>query len=319
MRCNHCSLLLMAVCLLLSSGDQGASAAEGDASFRFVEKADDGTLTIYEADRPVLVYNFTDRLKPGLAADRKRSCYIHPIYGLDGETLTEDFPPEGHFHHRGLCWAWAEVKVDGRVTDPWDLRGILARFRKWNERSADDQGATLAAEDDWVLDEQKVIATEVLRLRVHKATDVGRAIDVEWRIEGKVTPLEIAGRKKAGYGGLMLRFPALKHTAIATDQGPQPTNANLKPCVWADLSSRFGKDDKVSGAAIFLHPSHPGMPVGWTLRYYGLLNPAWPGTTPVAIDPQQPVVLRYRLWIHRGDAAAGGVGQAYEAYRKQAN
>jgi hypothetical protein len=286
-------------------------------AFRFVEKPEDGTLTLFEVDRPVLVYNFTDRLKPGLPADRKRSCYIHPIYGLNGETLTEDFPPKGHFHHRGLCWAWADVKVDGRLTDPWDLRGIHARFHRWTERQADAQCAILAAEDDWILDGQKTVATEVVRLRVHKATDVGRAIDICWRIEHKSGSIEIAGRKKAGYGGLMLRFPQLKQTVLVTDQGPQTTDANLKPCVWADLSSQFGKDDKFSGAALFLHPGHPGMPVGWTLRYYGFLNPAWPALKPVTLEAGKPIVLQYRLWVHRGDAVAGAVHQEYEKYRTE--
>ena len=308
---------VMAAVLAVATAASAADAAPGGSPFRFVEQPKDGTLTLYEADRPVLVYNFTDRLKPGLPADRKRACYLHPIYGLDGETLTQDFPPEGHFHHRGLCWAWAEVRVQGQLSDPWDLRHIRARFSKWTERRADPDTATLAAEDDWVLDGTQVVATEVVCLRVHKATDVGRAIDFQWRIEPKVAPLEIGGRKKAGYGGLLFRFPSLKQTVITTDQGPQPKDANLKPCVWADLSSQFGEDDKRSGAAIFLHPQHPGMSVGWTLRNYGLLNPAFPGTASIALTPGKPLVLQYRLWLHRADAVAGGVRQAYEAYRKE--
>jgi AcrR family transcriptional regulator len=35
----------------------------------------------------------------------RRSCYIHPLYGLDGEVMTEDFPVD-HRHHRGVFWAW---------------------------------------------------------------------------------------------------------------------------------------------------------------------------------------------------------------------
>jgi hypothetical protein len=311
-------VISLSVLLFAALGpDAGEAAAPSSgAGFRFVERADEGTLTLYEGDRAVLVYNFTDRLKPGLAADRRRACYIHPIFGLDGETLTEDFPPEGHFHHRGLCWTWAEVKVGDRLTDPWDLRGIRARFRRWSERQAGPETAVLAAEDDWVLDEKQVVATEEIRLRVAKASDVGQAIDLDWRLEAKVGALQIAGRKKAGYGGLMLRFPALPETVLTTDAGPQPTDANLKAAAWADLSSKFGGKSDRSGAAIFVHPQHPNTPVGWTLRKYGFLNPAWPGTNPVTLEPGKPLVLRYRLWIHRGDAMAGAIRQAYEAYRQ---
>lgn len=297
---------------------RAADAASRPSDFRFEERADEGTLTLLEKERPVFVYNFTDRLKPGLAEDRRRSCYLHPIYGLDGEILTEDFPPEGHFHHRGLCWAWAVVNVGDQVTDPWDLRRIRARFGRWAERRTDPEGATLAAEDDWVFDGEKVVATETVRWRVLPATQAGRAIDIDWTISAKAHDLSVAGRPKAGYGGLMLRFPHLPQTALTTSAGPQSADANLKPCVWADLTSCFGKDERRSGAAIFLHPSHPGMPVGWTLRHYGFLNPAWPGVQAVALDPQQPITLRYRLWIHRGDAAAGEVAQEYEVYRAAA-
>lgn len=309
------SLVLLVLTTIAAAADAAKNETKSPSPFRFIEDPEQGTLTLFEAKRPVLVYNFRDRLKPGVPADRKRSCYVHPIYGLDGEVLTEDFSEHGHLHHRGLCWAWAEVKVDGQLTDPWDLRRILARFRRWTEQSTGPERAVLGAEDDWVLDGAKTVATEVVRLEVHKATDVGRAIDVKWRLEVKGGPIEAAGRKAVGYGGLLLRFPTLKSTALTTDQGPQPADANLKPCVWADLSARFAQDEKVSGAAIFLHPKHPGMPVGWTLRYYGLLNPAYPGTTPITLEPNKPLVLQYRLWIHRGDAQSGGVAKAYADYR----
>ena len=198
---SQLSTLTLVAWLVQAALAAAADSADRPSPFRFVENAAQGTLTLFEAERPVFVYNFADRLKPGLAEDRKRSCYLHPIYGLDGETLTEDFPPAGHFHHRGLCWAWAEVKVGQRLTDPWDLRGIRARFSRWIERRADPDTATLVAEDDWVLDGEQVVATEVLRWRVYPATDVGRAIDVDWTIAAKDNSLTVAGRQKAGYGG----------------------------------------------------------------------------------------------------------------------
>jgi sugar/nucleoside kinase (ribokinase family) len=33
-------------------------------------------------------------LPEGVPEDRRRSCYIHPIYGLDGQVLTDDFPKD---------------------------------------------------------------------------------------------------------------------------------------------------------------------------------------------------------------------------------
>ena len=306
---------VLVVCSLALSMVLVASA--GEAAFRFVEDAAKGTLTVLEGERPVMAYVFGDQLKEGLNPNRKRSSYVHPIYGLDGEVLTLDFPVGGHFHHRGLCWAWAQVKVGDTMTDPWDLRHILTKFRRWSERRCDADGATLTVDNAWVFDGTRTVATEAIRFRVHKATDVGRAIDVIWRIEAK-EPLALAGRPKKGYGGLMLRFPQLKGTVLTIADGTHPANGTLKASAWADLSSLFGGRTEMSGIAIFPHPGHPGLPVGWTLRTYGFLNPAWPGPTPVTLEPGKPLTLQYRLWVHRGDAAAGAVAQAYTDYLAKA-
>ena len=48
-----------------------------------------------------------------------RSNYFHPLYDLDGTVLTEDFPKD-HIHHRGIFWAWHQVRINGKtVQDQW--------------------------------------------------------------------------------------------------------------------------------------------------------------------------------------------------------
>jgi hypothetical protein len=52
----------------------------------------------------------------------ERCNYIHPLWGLDGNVLTEDFPAD-HFHHRGVFWAWHQIWIDGRrIGDGWEIR-----------------------------------------------------------------------------------------------------------------------------------------------------------------------------------------------------
>src|SRR5262245_20596935 len=58
------------------------------APFRFTNITDK-SVALFESDRPVLVYNHgVIQPPPGVPADRARSSYIHPLYGLDGEVLT---------------------------------------------------------------------------------------------------------------------------------------------------------------------------------------------------------------------------------------
>ena len=71
----------------------------------------------HEADTKVLFYQAERKALPdGQAA---RSNYFHPLYDLDGNVLTEDFPKD-HIHHRGIFWAWHQVRINGKtVQDQW--------------------------------------------------------------------------------------------------------------------------------------------------------------------------------------------------------
>ena len=102
-------------------------------SFHFTNVTDKSR-ALFEGDRPVFVYNHgVIAPPPGVPADRARSSYIHPLYGLDGEMLTDDFPKD-HYHHRGLFWAWPRVRSASTMTaslmlDSTFLRGTEASVR----------------------------------------------------------------------------------------------------------------------------------------------------------------------------------------------
>lgn len=83
---------------------------------------------------------------------------------------------------------------------------------------------------------------------------------------------------------------------------------------WADLTLRLAGRSAPSGAAIFVHPSHPDYPPQWLLRHYGVLCLGWTGVTPVELPAGQPVRLRYRVWIHRGAASGEEIAKAYQEY-----
>ena len=57
---------------------------------------------------------------------RARSDYIHPLFGLEGETLTKDWSTD-HPHHRGIYWAWPEVDWRGQRGDLHALQHVFAR------------------------------------------------------------------------------------------------------------------------------------------------------------------------------------------------
>ncbi|MFQ5503702.1 MAG: DUF6807 family protein [Planctomycetota bacterium] len=304
----------LALSLLLAGSGLGCAVGEsGAAEFRFVEDEAGGRLHLHEGELPLFSYNFGDQLAAGFPADRTRSCYLHPIHGLDGEILTADFQKD-HSHHRGLSLMWPRMKVGARKLELWHIRGIRTRFGEWLERRAARDRATLRIRNHWVLDDGTKVATETARFVVHRERDSGRAIDVEFRLEAHDEAIQLQGQVGKGYGGLNLRLAPGESTVLTTDQGRQPADSDRQRFLWADLSDRFGGGSRMSGAALFVHPSHPDAPVGWTLRHYGDLNAAWPGLQPFTLRPGEPLVLAYRVWLHRGDAS--GVAEAYRRYRE---
>ena len=88
------------------------------------------SIQLFEAGKPVYVYNYGMTLKPGMAEDRRRACYLHPVWTPDGTVVTDDFPID-HPHHRGIYWAWPHVKIGSEDLDLWGIRGIHQKFVRW--------------------------------------------------------------------------------------------------------------------------------------------------------------------------------------------
>lgn len=170
--------------------------------FRFSSLNDD-SLLLWEGAERVLVYNHGMRLPEGVPADRRRSSYVHPVYGLDGEVLTDDFPKD-HYHHRGLFWAWPHVRTEGQHYDLWMISGVEQRFGRWLVRDESAAAATLAVENGWYVGDRQVMR-ERIWLRVYPAGAESRCIDVDCYWIPVDEAVELAGAAGKSYGGLTLR------------------------------------------------------------------------------------------------------------------
>jgi hypothetical protein len=278
----------------------------------FVEDKENGTLTVRDGQLDVLTYRFGDQLKEGVDPKQTRSCYIHPLFSLEGKALTADFPQD-HLHHHGVSWTWPIVKTRGQDTQTWHPANLRQYFVRWLKRNANDNLATLSVENTWKRDGQEVVAREIVTLHIHPVVEDGRAIDVEIKIEAIGGPLVLQGTpdQNKGYGGFSLRgAPTFTGAAMTTDQGSLEKDSTNVPFRWADISTRE------FGVAIFVSPDHIGFPTTWLIRnsYAGFINASWPGLKPAIIKPKEMVTLQYRLYIHRGDATSGHVLRAYERY-----
>lgn len=284
--------------------------AADPSAFRFAD-VDANSLGLWEGDKPVLVYRHGVIGREGVPPDRSRSTYIHPLYGLDGEVLTDDFPKD-HYHHRGLFWAWPHVGVGGQEADLWTLEGIEQRFVRWLTRETRTE-AVLGIENGWYVGTNKVMQERVW-ITVRPASASLRILDLEftWQPVGK--PITLAGAEGKSYGGLTLRFAPRTDTVITTPLGNDTNDLYMTRLAWADLSARFAGRPEPSGAAIFVAPNHPSYPPMWLTRHYGVLCLGWPGVDRETFPADKAIRCGYRVLVHRGGMSQAALARTYAAY-----
>ena len=202
--------LLAAVLVACAVGLLPAESPESNLRF---ERRAEGYLAL-DAGRPVLFYQLEPKSLNGRS---KRANYIHPLYGLDGEILTEDFPAD-HIHHRGVFWAWHQVLIKGRkMGDSWLAQDFLARVVDAQPVSAGGGAAALQVRAEWVsraltdaAGNEQPFLDEVTTVRVHPVEPDLRKIDFEIRLTPRVDDLSLGGSEDdKGYGGFQsaLGFP----------------------------------------------------------------------------------------------------------------
>lgn len=270
-----------------------------------------GQIEITDDGKPVLRYNYKT-VEPGAVLEkvspanriyaRARSDYIHPLYGLHGEVLTRDWPVD-HPHHRGIYWAWPEVDFGKERGDLHALQRVFARPTGKIALQSGPVFAQIQAENQWLWDAREPIVRERVLIRAYRATPQGRVVDLALQFIALKDGVTIARRGLQHYGGLNVRLqtPEAQAISVFTD----PSNA-VPRRAWSDLSGRFPGSAAASGLTVLQHAQNPCYPGDW-VQYPELswCQPTFPASEQrFALRRGQPLLLRYRLWIHPGSTPA---------------
>lgn len=261
---------------------------------------------------PVIVEMFEKSRKPPLYY--ARGDYIHPVYGPDGEQITDDYSTN-HPHHRGICWAWPVVRWNDDVRDIWAVRvlpdqsgGVWARPVSMDRVEAGPVLAVIEAVNVWKWGDRDAIVREEVTIRAFRQENRGRFLDVEVQLTALAENVSIGGRPKATYGGFNLRtFPEFEERNI--DMHIEPPTAQPRQA-WFHLTGRFPGGKGLAGLALLEHvtnPDYPSFPKPQTTDHvpgqyprWRSVQPAWPGDREVALERNKPLLLKHRIWIHRG-------------------
>ena len=126
--------------------------------------------------------------------------------------------------------------------------------------------------------------------------------------------MSLARRGTDKYGGLNIRLAKVLDQEIAFHTDPTNTPARM---AWAELSGRFGEAPQPSGLVVLQHTSNPDYPGDWVkFPELNWFQPTFPASgTRYELKKGEPLVLRFRLWLHRGaKAEAGNCAAHWRAY-----
>ena len=306
---NNFSLMWVATVVIIALAGSSANANQAGTATKNpinISQTDQG-FSIAEGEEQVLFYQ---RQHKSMDGKYTRANYIHPLYGLDGEILTEDFPAD-HLHHRGVFWAWHQLWLgDKKLGDGWAAIDFFWDVYDAEILTIDSKSPALKLHVYWkspLLTEadgrQQPFVKETTTIRVHLAENDIRKIDFQIELLALKDDMRLGGSEDAkGYGGFTTRIPLPDGLAFTGTNGPvEPTNLSVEAGPWLDFSGNLGGQGKTSGLAILCHSSSPGYPQRWILRRKGSAqNPVYPGREAVPLSREKPLVLRYRLIIHRG-------------------
>ncbi|HOX57105.1 MAG TPA: PmoA family protein [Verrucomicrobiota bacterium] len=319
LRCRSALAAALLLSLLCSAPASFAAAARGAVDLAggaarqaaaFMSASPDhasGQIDLTEDGKPVLRYNYKT-IEPGDSLHmvkpanriyaRARSNYIHPLYGLNGEVLTWDWPAD-HPHHRGIYWAWPEVDYGTNRGDLHALQQVFARPTGKVRLQSGRLFAEVEGENLWLWEDREPIVREQAIIRAGRATAAGRVIDLAFRFVALKDGVTLARRGTDQYGGLSLRLagPASQEISMHTD----PTNA-VPRRAWSDLSGVFAGAGAPSGLTVLQHRENADYPGDYfQVPALSWCQPTFPAAgTRYPLRRDQPLVLRYRLIIHAG-------------------
>lgn len=287
-------LLLIAVCYSYTGISQ-IKMEKGEGGFLFTENG-----------KKVLFYQSDPK---NIDGKYERCNYIHPLWGIDGNILTEDFPAD-HLHHRGIFWAWHQIWIDGeRIGDGWEIRDFEQKVNEVEFLSRKDGSALLKTEVTWMSDKWKKQGKKIPYLKenavitIHPQKGNYRKIDFGIELLALEENLTIGGSEDVkGYSGFSVRTILPEDvTFIGAGGWVEPKNEAVNSPGYINISGSVGKNGSKGGVVMIDHPDNPGYPQPWILRKKNSMqNAAYPGNKTIPVSTGKPLKLSYSLIVYSG-------------------
>ncbi len=305
------SFHLVILSLLISSCGSGSNSGSKSGKVGFSTRETSQGIELAENGDPVFFYQ---RIPKSGDGEHYFNNYIHPLYNLNGDTISEEFP-EDHFHHRGIFWAWHQLFMgDLNLGDQWMMDGISQEVTDVSTELSEDV-AVFSISVSWhssVMDNDEPFLDEQTIITVHPRKENLRIIDFDIALTSLVPGLKLGGSDdEKGYGGFSARLKMPDDLVFTSETGEvKPQKLQLQAGPWMDFSGSLGSTHDLpgethepNGVTIICHPNTPNYPGTWILRQNNSMqNIVFPGQKAVHVPIEKLTVLKYRMIIHSGNA-----------------
>ncbi len=260
---------------------------------------------------------------PAISKDALFNHYIHPLYSLSGDTITEAQPKDDiwHLHHRGIFWAWHQIFMgDSSLGDGWIMKNI--RYDITNIKTVvHSDMAILDLKVNWVSfknNQDLVFIKEHSIIKVYHSDLNKRIIDFEITLNSVIPTISIAGSKgEKGYGGFSTRIKLPDNTIFRSETGEVSPQMNQTSAgAWIDISHKDSLSGENKGLIIMASNNILNTQLQWILRRKNSMqNAVFPGVERYSIKQEKPLILKYRLVIHeREKLSVDTINQWYKEY-----
>lgn len=248
----------------------------------------------------------------------ERAPFIHPLYDAEGRILTEN-GPEDHPYHRGIFWAWHQVRKEGVwVADGWVSENLLFEFVS-TQSIRKKNAAVLHSTIHWLHPVKGKLVEEKTNLVIHPKGKLYRQLDISLHLRPLQSEVAIGGSDDhKGYGGFCMRWinPTMLRFSQQEDQ-ILPTEAFLTNLPWMQFDI-MPDQNSLSTILVLADNGRQTNSDKWVLRNsLSMQNNMFPGRVAINL-PDEGILLKYRLLIFN-KPAKGLQGEKYYFQFQQEN
>ena len=248
------------------------------------------------------------------AKDQRRP-FIFPVNGPSGRSLTRmghPRDPESHSHHNSV---WFSHEIVGGVNF-WGDRGGKIEHQRVLRFEDGDELAYVETENAWLNKDGQPVITDRRRTGARTLGNREWLLLLDIELRAKDADVELG---QTAFGPIGVR---MAKTIGVNDGGGKIRNSEggvneagcfRKPARWMDYSGPIVANAS-EGITLFDHPGNPNHPAPFHCRNDGWMGAAMTFPGAVKISKDQPLRLRYALFIHGGEPEAALIDEQWKAW-----